>query len=429
MRTFAIEPILGFAALDNSAVLNVIILFVSARMVNASGHIEQQLSKLQRQTADIATELETLVDKYLQVLSEASKRQLVLAAYHICTQVYPENFLELSFSQRDRLQKKLRDLGNRIQGQLNDKWETAKRLSLQPTEEDGLAVIRQLFLEAASVREQPERESSNAERQSSISPGNESVDDSRNDSDVTSEQSISTQRSQEKLLAEIRTLMGSEPMEMAQPDHEQTGPMQPAQLMRRQILIEKAIRDVLKAISENANEILQKANVMPEIPHGLLKATAESERLGHIPIKTPNLVKLAIKILHEPPKDRFEKNDDASELEADEKADPWPDAELSAAIIDENTISESDVDDLENQTDNSTSMPRLLHLESLPDFVMIHLRLSEIEFAETNVAVWRSRIRKKMAHLKQIGHAYKDAERQLAIAQAEDAWRSSWTNE
>ena len=74
-------------------------------------------------------------------------------------------------------------------------------------------------------------------------------------------------------------------------------------------------------------------------------------------------------------------------------------------------------------------MPRLLQVDSLPDFVIIHLRLSEIEFAETNVAVWRSRIRKKMAHLKQVGHAFKEAERQLAIAQAEDAWRASWTND
>ena len=122
-------------------------------MVNASGHIEQQLSKLQKQTADIATDLESLVDSYLQVLSQASKRQLVLTAYHVCTQIYPDKFLDLSLSQRHTLQQQLRDLGNRIQSQLNNKWDTAKNLSLRPAEEDGLAVIRQLFLEAASARE------------------------------------------------------------------------------------------------------------------------------------------------------------------------------------------------------------------------------------------------------------------------------------
>ncbi|MBX2865854.1 MAG: hypothetical protein KTR27_20075 [Leptolyngbyaceae cyanobacterium MAG.088] len=410
-------------------------------MVNASGHIEQQLSKLQTQTADIATDLETLVDKYLQVLSEASKRQLVLAAYHICTQVYPENFLGLSLSQRDRLQQKLRELGNRIQIQLRDKWATAKRLSLQPAEEDGLAVIRQLFLEASAVREQSEQEPESAKHRRQSSAVDEPSSDISHESDTSSEKGAPSPRSQEKLLAEIRTLIGgeqidSETHEAPQTEQKDPGPMQPAQLMRRQILIEKAIRDVLKAVSENANELLQKAEVMPEIPHALLAATADSERLGHIPMKTPNLVRLAIKILHEPSKNRLDKKDNQAELGEDaQTADNWSDDELAAAIIADDGPSDADIDnddsqsDESDESDESISMPPFLQLESLPDFVMIHLRLSEIEFAETNVAVWRSRIRKKMAQLKRVGYAYKDAERQLAIAQAEDAWRASWTND
>ena len=393
-------------------------------MVNASGHIEQQLSKLQTQTADIATELESLVDKYLDVLSEASKRQLVLAAYHICTQVYPDSFLELSLSQRDHLQQKLRELGNGIQAQLNEKWKTAKRLSLQPAEEDGLAVIRQLFLEAASARDE-----SSSDDDSAVSAGQESTPEK--DGLETATQGQPKRRSQDQLLADIRTLIGTEAMN-APPlsDDEPQGPMQPAQLMRRQILIEKAIRDVLKIVSEKANELLQKAHVMPEVPHALLAATSESERLGHIPMKTPNLVRLAIKILHEPDKSRFAKDDEQSDLDEDTKVENWSDSEISAAIIGGDDMVEQDEDDVEdNRSEDSMQMPRFLQLESLPDFVMIHLRLAEIEFAETNVAVWRSRIRKKMAHLKRVGHAYKNAERQLAIAQAEDAWRASWTND
>ncbi|MEM7067113.1 MAG: hypothetical protein AAF572_28615 [Cyanobacteria bacterium P01_B01_bin.77] len=416
-------------------------------MVNASGHIEQQLSKLQTQTADIATELETLVDSYLQVLSQASKRQLVLAAYHVCTQVYPEKFLELSLSQRNRLQQHLRDLGNRIQAQLNEKWETAKRLSLQPAEEDGLAVIRQLFLEAASLRDQPNAENTDPQQSFPDNPDQDadssgSSDDGQTQSSEQSEpKEISAGHSQERLLAEIRTLIGSdERIEITPPDNEpsENGPMLPAQLMRRQILIEKAIRDVLKAVSEKANSILQKADVMPELPTALLNAASESERLGHTPMKTPNLVRLSIKILPDPEKDRFDKSEDLTDKE-DNESDQWPDeAEISAAIIareetsaqDFGESSDNDVqDDQGEPSQGAVTMPRLLQLESLPNFVVIHLRLSEIEFAETNVAIWRNRIRKKMAHLKRVGHAYKDAERQLAIAQAEDAWRASWTND
>ncbi|MEM1256128.1 MAG: hypothetical protein AAGI69_27125 [Cyanobacteria bacterium P01_H01_bin.21] len=403
-------------------------------MVNASGHIEQQLSKLQTQTADIATELESLVDKYLKILSQASKRQLVLAAYHICTQIYPESFLELSLSQRDRLQQKLRELGNSIQAQLDEKWKTAKRLSLQPAEEDGLAVIRQLFLEAASARDESETSEGDVDK-AEQHPAQEP-----NDADTSAGQEAPAKRSQEQLLADIRTLIGTEPVDTTSSEDEAPGLMQPAQIMRRQILIEKAIRDVLKVVSEKANEVLQQAQVMPEVPHALLAAASESERLGHIPMKTPNLVRLAIKILHEPDKSRFTKDDeqsdvddaddDTSDIDNEPKGENWSDGEISAAIIAGNEVTEREADDSEDEhSKDSMPMPRFLQLESLPDFVMIHLRLSEIEFAETNVAVWRSRIRKKMAHLKHVGHAYKNAERQLAIAQAEDAWRASWTND
>ena len=401
-------------------------------MVNASGHIEQQLSKLQRQTADVATELETLVDKYLQVLSQASKRQLVLAAYHVCTQIYPDKFLALSLSQRDRLQQKLRELGNQIQAQLDEKWATAKRLSLQPAEEDGLAVIRQLFLEAASARETNRTQLEKSDQHKSAK--NEALDNENSEPPPEADKPTAPQPAQEKLLADIRTLIDSERTTVPQQTDQtpELKPMQPAQLMRRQILIEKAIRDVLKAISESANEILQQSNVMPEVPQALLKATSDTERLGHTPMKTPNLVRLSIKILHEPEKDRFEKGDEQSELEEDTKSDQWSDAEISAAIITGDDLSEMDSETSEPEEtseEDAIPMPRFLQLESLPDFVMIHLRLSEIEFAEANVAVWRSRIRNKMTHLKHIGHAHKDAERQLAIAQAEDAWRASWTND
>ncbi|MBT9312588.1 hypothetical protein [Leptothoe kymatousa] len=406
-------------------------------MGNASGHIEQQLSKLQTQTADIATELESLVDSYLQILSQASKRQLVLAAYHVCTQIYPERFLDLSLSQRDRLQQRLRELGNSIQSQFEEKWQTAKKLSLRPAEEDGLAVIRQLFLEAASLRDRSGG-ADDAERKSDNS-SDELSDEAPLEEQTSADEGAAADTSQEEqLLAEIRTLViGGEELDavsMAEDAEEEpldSGSMQPAQLMRRQILIEKAIRDVLKAISEQANEVLQAAHVMPEMPQALLNAASESERLGHIPMKTPNLVKLAIKIVHEPGKGRLDDDDEqmTDDEENGEESEQWSEeAEITAAII---TGDDSAGDDEADRVsdDGAGPMPRLLQLESLPNFVMIHLRLSEIEFAEANVAVWRNRIRKKMAHLKRVGHAYKSAEKQLAIAQAEDAWRSSWTND
>ncbi|MEM9152508.1 MAG: hypothetical protein AAGB19_18910, partial [Cyanobacteria bacterium P01_F01_bin.3] len=322
-------------------------------MGNTSGHIEQQLAKLQTQTTSIATELEALVDSYLDILSQASKRQLMLAAYHVCTQIYPERFLDLSVSQRDHLQKRLRELGSGIHAQLKKKWETAKRLSLKPSEDDGLAVIRQLFLEAAAIREK-----------ASNKPTDENEDELPSTPPAPT---ATTGEPRQKLIAELRTLINEDADEVSEIDGEtadteppeEHGPMQPAQLMRRQILIEKAIRDVLKDVSEKANTILQTAQIMPEMPKSLLSAASDSERFGHVPMKTPNLVRLAIKILHEPDKSDFDESE-ASDSEA-ETTEQWDEPDITAAIIarDRGDVDPEDEDD----TEEPNGMPRLLQLD------------------------------------------------------------------
>ena len=68
-----------------------------------------------------------------------------------------------------------------------------------------------------------------------------------------------------------------------------------------------------------------------------------------------------------------------------------------------------------------------IEIDAFPELAVINLQLSEVEFADPRVSVWRSRLRKELAHLKQLGIRYKKTERSLETAQAEDAWRASWT--
>lgn len=84
-----------------------------------------------------------------------------------------------------------------------------------------------------------------------------------------------------------------------------------------------------------------------------------------------------------------------------------------------------------------TGVPHLLNLlieteeseENSPQvtkITAINLRLSEIEFADVKVTVWRKEIRKLSERLNQLQRDYKKKHRELAVIEAESAWRASW---
>jgi hypothetical protein len=56
----------------------------------------------------------------------------------------------------------------------------------------------------------------------------------------------------------------------------------------------------------------------------------------------------------------------------------------------------------------------------------IRLRASEIEFGDTRLSAWRSKIREFSARLNRLNQDYENKHHELAIAEAEAAWRASW---
>ena len=58
--------------------------------------------------------------------------------------------------------------------------------------------------------------------------------------------------------------------------------------------------------------------------------------------------------------------------------------------------------------------------------IAINLRLSEIEFTDINVAAWRNKIRSLNGKLSQLQREYRKKQREVAVMEAESAWRSSW---
>ncbi|MEL6813987.1 MAG: hypothetical protein AAFP03_04125 [Cyanobacteria bacterium J06598_3] len=114
-------------------------------MVKASGQIEQELTSLQQRTEEMSDALELLYEGYLKALSDASKRQLVLAAYHLCTQAYPDKFLSLSWDQRNQLQISLQAIAASIYDQLTDQRDRAKTMSRRPQQQSGLEFLQRLL--------------------------------------------------------------------------------------------------------------------------------------------------------------------------------------------------------------------------------------------------------------------------------------------
>ncbi|MGL5035953.1 MAG: hypothetical protein ACRC6M_19385 [Microcystaceae cyanobacterium] len=71
-------------------------------------NIRERLINLESKTTEAFTEICDVYKTYLNQLEQAVNQQLIFAVHHIATQIYPEIFLTLSFSDRARFQRKLR---------------------------------------------------------------------------------------------------------------------------------------------------------------------------------------------------------------------------------------------------------------------------------------------------------------------------------
>lgn len=116
-------------------------MFVGKRnTVKSVERIEQEIAELHQAVATLAEEFYETYREYLEGLSRAVRQQFVLASYNVCTQGYPTNFLVLSLSQQQALQKAVRTLANQIQETLQeilqrpDEWVAVSRASVLMSE-------------------------------------------------------------------------------------------------------------------------------------------------------------------------------------------------------------------------------------------------------------------------------------------------------
>ena len=87
-------------------------------MARAIERIEKEINELKVAISAIAQELNSAYARYINTLGPALQKQLILASYYLCTQGYPEEFLNLSLNQRQKLQQGIRKLSKEAFQQL-----------------------------------------------------------------------------------------------------------------------------------------------------------------------------------------------------------------------------------------------------------------------------------------------------------------------
>lgn len=281
-------------------------------MAGSLERIDRDVAALEEAIATIAAEFDRAYSSYRQVLGLATRQQLILVCFYICTQAYPESFLALSFSQRERIQQGIRQVAD---------W------GKQQLQAIGLGSA----MSAPSV-------------------------DTPNDDPAIANGTLAHESAEAESVLSLPT----PPESLTREDSHATPP---EQVMSWQQQMEIEIAQVLQALSSQANHLLQKSGILPDL---FLEATkAEGfESVG----SAPNLLNFTI-----------------------ETANP-----------------------------DNPDQPKV------PQLVAISLRLAEIELSDANCSAWRTQIRQLSHRLQSLAQQYERKRKEQATAQAESAWRSSW---
>jgi hypothetical protein len=224
-------------------------------MARAVERIEQDLETLDEAIAQLRAEFHSTYSQYLTLLGHAVRRQLIQASYQVCTHGYPEAFLSLSFSQREKLQQALRQLGGQAQKQLLSHLEPSQNL---------------IGIEAKDKPEQtpPPLPVSSEQPQENTPEQLPGPEEMSVDSDPSPKGSEST-------------------------DITETPPIKPEQLAQWQEKLEEAIAQTLQTISLETNRLLQKNGIIPEkLPAAVLEAAAKVEASSEGTAGAPNLLNL-----------------------------------------------------------------------------------------------------------------------------------------
>jgi hypothetical protein len=395
-------------------------------MVSTVEQVERELNILHQAIATLSEEFHQTYSNYLETLGQAVRQQLIQASYYLCTRGYPNQFLKLSLSQQQQIQKALRQLGTQAQADLLERlkpiepWEPRPPIDFAALAES--LARTQAKLESAQTPQDPDapESSSDSEDQEGSEEGATqelptqtlsqidllkavlasslaSSDGETDEDDLDDEDSdenddefdddfdgqdsdpqeifnaIFNKAAQEEsgnstFSASAFLIADADSLTEHDPQPTEPRPLNSQDLLHWQESLEQEISTALQDISHQANRQLQQSSILPKrLPEPVLEVAAKADLASEAIANQPNLLNLLIK----------------SSIKGNK--------------------------------------------ESVMTQVMaIRLRLSEIEFSNANVIHWRSKIRGLSTQLNKLHREYQKKQKEKAIAQAEAAWRSSW---
>lgn len=342
-------------------------------MTRAVEQIDRDIAALEEMVRAIAQEFHNTYNEYLAVLGKAMRQQLILAAYYLCTQGYPERFLQLSLNQQQALQQELQRLARKTQAQMQQflipvpiaKETSPEAIAKSETQDTASEELSVISTEHLSLGEEQIWEETNSDFYTELTPRElpfkpiyPSPERDASQAEIEEEDASQSEDLAEDL-AKISLKMGLEEIQT------------PKDLMRWQDNLEQMIVETLQLVSHAANRMLQRAGMLPEqLPEPVLEVAAKAGIAADATVGPPNLLNLIV--------------------ETEDK-------------------------------DEETS--------SITHVMAIRLRLSEIEFSDPTLTNWRSKVRQLMGQLGKLKQEYQKKKRERAIAAAEAAWRSSWYEE
>ena len=250
-------------------------------MVKAIEHIKKEIAALEEAVTLTAQELKAAYGIYLNSLAQVMRQQLILASYYICTQGYPERFLQLSLSQRQKLQQAIRKAAKKTAEGLIS-LTNMEGMQVDELEQQDILMnyLRQLEIHNNHEQEDKSANSENAEQ-----------DQKKYEALDNHEQSGKTQSGNVTLNQVLSSNFSSLKVYSSEISN-------PAELIKWQQQIEARILANLKHISSEVNGVLKNADILPRrLPPSILDAAViASETSAEIMSGPPNILNLVIEV-------------------------------------------------------------------------------------------------------------------------------------
>ncbi len=410
-------------------------------MVRSVETIRKDIDALEATTASLAADFRELYSSYLGILGHAVRRQGVIATYHLCTQIYPEAFLALSVKEREKLQQDVQRLGRKAQDWLQNLMEPdqeeqaaaqAALEALQAMEQDEAEAAR----EAEEVGETGEAKGAEADdppSDATLEPNSAAsasaaltATDQASPSEIAEAESAAAMPPRSLIQSVLLAAMADK-VEDALKEPLFTGDrLTPTQLAKQHLRLEKRIRNVLQQISNQINQCLQTAQVLPDLPEEVLEAATAADRDADHGHPVPNLLNVLVAMAGDMDEvlDQEDKASDSHDQTEDEDSKPSTLSTSWEALVELRDQSEDD--QASPEADEASGMQPELLGGTMTHLAAINLRLLDIEFADVQASLWRGKLRTTLGRLRKVGKQYKQAQRELAIAEAEQAWRAVW---